>query len=155
MVSKAINKFAWNGLFWTTEASCDGRKIQLGIEAKENQKELVKTLTPLAHRFSEFWSDSRVLIATEVRNWLTADSSVDDLRPARCTAKTVKIGDSGWVVSQFVNKQGKALNYFEMYIFFEDSHGLVYGEGVRVKVVGRVSEGLKIDAELMFDLTVL
>lgn len=155
MVSKKINNFAWNGFFWTTNASCDGRTIQLGIEAKENQKELVQSLSLLANRFSEFWSDSRAQIATEARNWLTADSSVDDLRPARCTAKTVKIRDSGWVVSQFVNKQGTSLNYFEMYIFFEDSHGLVYGDGVRVKVVGQVSDGLKIDAKLVFDLMVL
>ncbi len=152
MVAREINGFTWNGLFWDANVRFEGRTIKLGIDAKADQTELVQSLAPLASRFSEFWSHNRELIANEAKNWLSADSSVDDPRPARCTLTTVRIYDSGWVLEQFINNQGISLIYFEMYVFFEDSLGPVYGEGIRVKVVGRINDRLELDPKLRFDL---
>lgn len=152
MVAREINGFSWNGLFWNANVKFEGRTIKLGIRAKVDQAELVESLAPLASRFSEFWEQNRELIANEVRNVLSKDSPVDDPRPARCTLTTVSIYDSGWVLSQIIDKQGISFTYFDIYVSFEDSHGPVYGEGLMVKVVGRINDRLELDPKLRFDL---
>lgn len=151
------SKFSWTGILWQTKLNVSGELCEIGIRAKENERETVTRLEPIALRFPEFWSSYKERIVKQTAKWLADESDSADVRPDKCTVENVRLSGTGWTIFSR-NVSSEPRTYFEILLEFVDENGgPLYGDGVNILVTGQlISSDLVVDwRALDFQLLVL
>lgn len=144
-------RFEWNGLYWVALITFEDSKVEVGIEAKDDELDVVKELESIALAFPEFWSKNRKQIVSELQFWLENEFGSKPTA-MRCTLECARFDRSVWRVSNFCNKEKKKVRYFNLLVSFEDANGPVLGPSGAIDIVGRFDDRLRMYSELRFEV---
>lgn len=142
--------FKWNGLFWVAKIDLGNTKLQVGIEAKQDDLETVAELEPYAIRFAEFWSKNQEHMIIELKTWLKDDFG-SIATSERCSLQGAKL-KSAWHIRNVFAANNAKIKYFNLLVGFEDAKGAIFGPYGRIEFSGRFDDDLRIASDINFEI---